>query len=493
MKPATIAPPGSRSRSFGDTAFLVNRICFCLAALLSALFLGAGCSASGRQAAPPSGAVGSPATSAPVIAEGALVPVAQAARTADGEGPVPIHPDDARLGPDGAEVTIVYATDLQCPFCGRADVTLNQLRQKYGPRLRLVMKHLPLEFHPMAAPAALAAMKVQREEGDAAFFRFVSVVLANQSSLTLENLSAWSARLRGTGSRRAFSSSPDDQLRRDMDWASQHGMFGTPNFLVNGRRIAGAQPFENFAQVIDQELAELAAARAEGKPVHYAARTAANYQAPEPRPALAVEDDGRIYNVPVGNSPVWGKADALVTIVEFSDYECPFCKRGQRTMEALMQKYGADLRIVFKHHPLPFHERADEAAALALEAYRQRGNDAFWQATRSLFEAPREAFSDAGLEGLGKALKLNPEKVRTALKRGADDPGIQADMAMAEALSAPGTPAFFINGHKLVGAQPLAVFEEAVEEQLAAARAMVKAGAPRTEVYERIMGIAGGR
>jgi protein-disulfide isomerase len=162
-------------------------------------------------------------------------------------------------------------------------------------------------------------------------------------------------------------------------------------------------------------------------------------------------------------------------------------------MELLQQKYGGDLRVVFKHHPLPFHDRAGPAAGLALEAYRELGNAAFWQATRSLFEAPREALTDASLESLGKALKLNPKKVRAALQLGAKDPVILADIALADALSAPGTPAFFVNGQKLVGAQPLAVFEDAVEAQLVAARAMVKAGAARSEVYERIMTLAGGR
>jgi protein-disulfide isomerase len=101
--------------------------------------------------------------------------------------------------------------------------------------------------------------------------------------------------------------------------------------------------------------------------------------------------------------------------------------------------------------------------------------------------------SDSSLESLGKSLNLNPNKVRAALKLGAGDPAIAADIALADALSAPGTPAFFVNGQKLVGAQPLAVFEEVVETQLAAARAMVKAGAARTEVYDRIMSLAGGR
>ena len=407
---------------------------------------------------------------------------------------MPIHPDDARIGPSTAEVTIVYATDLQCPFCARADFTLNELRKKYGPRIRLVMKHLPLDFHPMARPAAHAAMRVQRERGDAAAFRFVSIVLENQASLSEETLALWASNVRGEGPPHgAFDGSPEDQLQRDIAWSSDHRIYGTPNFFVNGRRIAGAQPLGVFFRAIDEELADIAAARAGGKAVSYADRTAVNYQAPEEPAAVADPDEGRIYNVPVGNSPAWGPPDALVTIVEFSDYQCPFCKRGQRTMELLQQKYGSDLRVVFKHHPLPFHDRAGPAAGLAVQAYRDRGNTAFWQATRSLFEAPADALSDAGLESLGKSLGLDPGKARAAVKRGADDPAIAADIALAESLSAMGTPAFFVNGQKLMGAQPLAVFEEAVEAHLAAARAMVKAGAARSEVYDRIMGLAGGR
>lgn len=460
---------------------------------MAAALLLLSCAGSGGRREP--GSLGSPAPAASVLAPagGALVAVSPPGSSAsrDDLGPVPLHPDDARLGAPGAPVTLVAVTDLQCPFCARADATLQQLQHKYGPELRVVLKHLPLDFHPQARAAALAALRVQREQGDAAAFRFVTTVLEGQQALSTDNLALWASRVRGSGAeRRAFSSTPEEQLRRDIDWAAAHGVHGTPHFLVNGKRVAGAQPFEHFVAVIDAELDAIALARSRGEPVAYADRAAVNYQAPENPVAHAEPDEGRIWNVPIGDSPVWGPPDALVTIVEFSDYQCPFCRRVQGTLEALLQKYGGDLRIVFKHNPLPFHDRAGPAAAFAVAVHRERGNTAFWQATRSLFGAPPEALSDAALESLGKTLGLNPDKVRTALKRGATDPAVAADAALAVGLDALGTPAFFINGQKLVGAQPRPVFEAAIDAQLEATRAMVKAGVARKDVYDRIMSLA---
>jgi protein-disulfide isomerase len=79
--------------------------------------------------------------------------------------------------------------------------------------------------------------------------------------------------------------------------------------------------------------------------------------------------------IPVGNSPVLGRNDALATLVIFSDFQCPFCTRVEDTIRQLRTQYGNDLRVVWKNNPLPFHDKAGLAAEAAMEAHAQRGNE----------------------------------------------------------------------------------------------------------------------
>ena len=89
---------------------------------------------------------------------------------------------------------------------------------------------------------------------------------------------------------------------------------------------------------------------------------------------------------PISRSPQRGPSDALVTIVIFSDFQCPFCGRVRTTLDRISQSYGQDVRMVFKHNPLPFHQNAMPAAEVSMEAYSQGGSTRFWQMHDMLFE-----------------------------------------------------------------------------------------------------------
>src|SRR5690606_3109691 len=92
-----------------------------------------------------------------------------------------------------------------------------------------------------------------------------------------------------------------------------------------------------------------------------------------PQPARPQPDPSAIYKVPIGNSAQKGPADALVTIVGFSEFECPFCARVLPTLQQIQEEYGNDVRIVFKHNPLNFHRNAMPAAEASLEVLAQGG------------------------------------------------------------------------------------------------------------------------
>jgi protein-disulfide isomerase len=418
----------------------------------------------------------------------------------EAESAIPVYPEDARRGAESAPVTLVAVLDLECPFCIRALPTLAALEEKYGPeRLRLVVKHHPLPFHRMGAPAALAAIEVTQQGGSEAFFRFLGEV-ERGGELTAEKLAAWkAAALAGrTGpvrSSAAGSVPPSAQLGRDLAFAERAGARGTPTFFVNGILVSGAQPLEVFAAAIDAELAVAEAAARAGKPVTYAERVAVNFQAPPPEApfeAEAPEVERTVWKVTAGRSPALGPPDALVTIVEFSDYQCPFCKRVHVTMRELLARYPADVRLVWKHHPLPFHAQARPAARLAEEARKRQGDAGFWRATEALLELPAGEMEPEALLRVAATLGLPRESTKKALEGDAHDAVIDADTELALDLEARGTPSFFVNGRRLSGAQPLEVFTALVDEELARARTMVESGVPRAAVYEKLMETAEG-
>src|SRR5262249_9669297 len=121
----------------------------------------------------------------------------------------------------------------------------------------------------------------------------------------------------------------------------------------------------------------------------------------------APPEDVKNYRVPIGSAPVRGKATALVTMVIFSDFQCPFCARVAPTVKQLSTEYSERLRIVWKNNPLSFHPRAEPAAELALEARAQKGDAGFWAAHDLIF-ANDGHLDDQDLEGIAKAAGLNP-------------------------------------------------------------------------------------
>jgi protein-disulfide isomerase len=190
----------------------------------------------------------------------------------------------------------------------------------------------------------------------------------------------------------------------------------------------------------------------------------------------------RRFTVPVDGLPIMGQRDALVTIVEFTDYECPYCVRAEHTMHALREKYGADLRVAVASRPLPMHTHAQEAALAALAADEQGRfetmHDKLFERTDKLSS---EGIASAGAElGLGSTFERarGGDKARAALEKAS---------LLASSLKVTGTPTFFINGRKISGAQPQAVFELVVLEELLHARELVAQGVAREDVYTRIL------
>lgn len=380
--------------------------------------------------------------------------------------------------------------DLQCPFCARVASTLDQIKQKYGAgKVRLVFLHNPLPFHDRAYPAAIAAATVRELSGSEAFFEFVDLALADPSGLTDENFVKWAEKV-GTEPRAFRDAIAAQKLRAkvdaDMALARSIGANGTPAFRINGVTLSGAQSLDKFEQIIEQQIAEAVKLRLAGtQPLDtYVALTNRNFEMPQPEGEPAKNpDDDVVWRIPVnGDDPTRGPANALVTIVEFCDFECPYCRRVQDTLSKVRERYQGDVRVVWKDHPLSFHEQAMPAAVLARLVLERRGNAAFFSIHDRMFEGSTDLTEDR-LQGLSREYRIAWIDVQRALEKSRTRSRIEASSDLAAEFRVSGTPNFFINGVRLRGAQSLEKFEAAIDTQLAKARVFLTKGVAKDRIY----------
>src|SRR5262249_55314974 len=257
------------------------------------------------------------------------------------------------------------------------------------------------------------------------------------------------------------------QITSDKNMAAQLGATGTPSFFINGRKLIGAAPYDNFKKLIDEEIANANSLLKAGTPIGqlYAKviSTGKMNALPPPSPAAQNAEANQVYKVPVGKGPVRGDKAAKVTIIEYSDYQCPFCSRVEPTLKQIEDTYhGKGVRVVWKDNPLPFHPNAMPAAEAARAAEEQ---GKFWEMHDKLF-ANQQTLDRATYEKHAQELGLNMNKSKAALDGHKFQKEIQADMAEAANFGARGTPSFFINGRPLRGAQPFDSFKNMIDDEL---------------------------
>jgi protein-disulfide isomerase len=420
----------------------------------------------------------------------------------DSDSPVPISSKDPMWGKRDALITIVQYSDFQCPYCSRVEPTMDKVKSTYGDKVRVVWKNNPLPFHQNAKPAAEAAQGVFALGGNDAFWKFHDTAFKNQGSLSADSYVKW-AQEAGVKDIAAFKAGLDshkwaDKVDADLNAGKAAGVQGTPAFFVNGVFINGAQPFENFQKTIDQELTKAQAKLAAGTPKArlYVEMSKENKKN---APAAKEDDEGKekedtttVFKVQVGNSPILGNPNALVTIVEFSDFQCPFCSRVEPTLKSIRDKYGDKVRLVWKNEPLPFHPAAEPAAEAALEVRAEKGDKGFWDVHDRFFGAQKDLMNgkEANIDNIVKIATdagASADKVKNAISAKTHAKDINADKEMSEDFQASGTPHFFVNGRRLVGAQPEEKFDKIIDEEIKKAQDLISKGTKPSEVYEALI------
>jgi len=173
-------------------------------------------------------------------------------------------------------------------------------------------------------------------------------------------------------------------------------------------------------------------------------------------------DPNRRYPVDTQGSPVRGNPQAKLAIVEFSDFQCPYCSRVTPTLQQIEREYGDDVRVVFKHLPLSMHQKAPAAHAAAEAAHRQ---GKFWEMHDLIFGDQRNMSPERYLE-YAQRLDLDIERFKSDVESADVKRKIDSDVAEAARLNVNSTPGFFVNGRYLRGAQPFEAFKALIDEEL---------------------------
>jgi protein-disulfide isomerase len=218
--------------------------------------------------------------------------------------------------------------------------------------------------------------------------------------------------------------------------------FGKTSFdQVKVRLIVALQQREDSQQT-EQVIASL--------------RTGQNVKIALEAPRVAVASTGH---------PTLGAKDAPITMVEFGDFQCPFCRASENAVKEVRAKYGDKVRLVYMDFPLGIHQHAMDAANAARCAGEQ---DKFWQYHDAMF-ADQSKLAPADLKASAAKLGLDAKKFDGCLDKAKYQPQINQDMAEATKLGVTGTPTFFINGREITGAQPAQKFEDVIDDEMARA------------------------
>lgn len=165
-------------------------------------------------------------------------------------------------------------------------------------------------------------------------------------------------------------------------------------------------------------------------------------------------------------SPRWGDDSAKVKVVEFSDFQCPFCSKGAEVVNELKKKYKGKIQVIFRHVPLPMHSEAKNIAESSM-CVNEQSSDKFWKFHDIVFKGQANV-DKASLEKYAKESGADVKKYNECVEAKKYADYVAKDMAYAEKLGVRSTPTFFINGQLVAGALPVEQFSEIIDEELAA-------------------------
>lgn len=171
------------------------------------------------------------------------------------------------------------------------------------------------------------------------------------------------------------------------------------------------------------------------------------------------------FDVKVGDAPILGNKDAKVTLVEYSDFQCPYCAKGSKIMHEIKNKYGDKVKVAFKNFPLPFHKQA-KVAALAGLCAQEQGKDYFWKLHDFMFDNQSKLDPNSLKEVAAKFQGFDNAKFSDCVDQNKLMAKVDADIEEGQNLGVKSTPTFFLNGKIISGALPIEEFSKLIDKEL---------------------------
>lgn len=373
------------------------------------------------------------------------------------------------MGDPNAPITIVEYTDYQCPYCSQHSLeTMPRVVQEMVDtgRVYYILKDFPLDqIHPDARIGAAAARCAGEQE---AYWEMHDALFSQQSVWAGNGEEAATEALLGIAGSLELDTQEfgaclasgryNDAVETNLQEGRALGVTGTPHFFIDGYPLNGARPFEHFDIAVglaeEGTLAEALAEPAQQQPQQP--------QAPAQEYPLAVV---------LGDAYRIGDPNAPITIVEFTDFQCPYCSRHfQQTYPQILQEYVETglVQYVYKDFPLnSIHAQATKAAEAARcagdqEAYLEMHDILFDRQSEWGVSTPIPVFAAYATE-----LGLDTAEFTRCLETNKYEEAVNIDLQQGIELGVTGTPAFFMNGYPITGAQPFNVFQSGVDTLLA--------------------------
>ncbi|MFZ0319756.1 MAG: thioredoxin domain-containing protein [Candidatus Sulfotelmatobacter sp.] len=314
-------------------------------------------------------------------------------------------------------VEVVEFADFQCPFCAKQASDLHRLQAEYPDVLTVTFKNFPLSAHKQSQRAHLAALAAGKQ---GKFWAMHDLIYSHPAHLSAEDFDRYAIEL--DLDKDEFRESLSDPaylgvIEKDVKEGKALGVEATPTFFINGHKLVGRQSHGRLKEVVEAEL---------------------NGQPWQPTGPIRVDLNG---------APSRGKETAPVTIVEFSDFQCPFCAGAVIPLQRLLAANEGKVRFVFKNFPLAIHADSRLAHMAALAAGEQ---GEFWEMHDLIF-AHQHTIKRADLMDFAAQLQLDMSKFQKDIESPQMAARIENDKSEGERLGIAGTPSFVVNGEIVAG------------------------------------------
>jgi len=357
------------------------------------------------------------------------------------------------VGSDKAPVVVLIFSDFESFPCARSADVLNGLLDRTRD-VRLIFKHAPSSTNPNSVLAHEAAIAAGAQ---GKFWEMHDLLFENQTKLSRTDLLEYAKTL-GLDLP-AFRQALDNHtyrqnIERDLAEAKGLGVTTTPTFFVNGRRLVGPQGYASLGAVIETVLAGIPKSQ---------------------RVQEEIVASGPVETINLEHAAMKGPQTAPISLVEFSDFECPYCAETAPVIHQLLAAYPTQVRFAFKHYPLPMHKESPLAHEAALAAGDQ---GKFWEMHDALF-AGQDKLTRDDLITKAKQLKLDVPRFTKDLDSHRFKSAVESDRQEGNRLGVDGTPFFFINGHAISGGVGLADFKKLIDAALKESATAAKPAAAR--------------